>query len=192
MRLMFINCEYVRFGRRRPWHISGYQPDTQLTKIRKITRETSDRVARDSTEILPRHLLNTRPKHCGYSNLLCKIYENIPFKTTTRRNKVVRAYCALWPELLRTEIRGCIQKFPDWVDSEINNNNNTRREATQRVMEAKLTRLTHKIAIQLQLEAESWIICSSRSGRPVRKLLDTFLKFPQLISGPTQFGKLQF
>jgi hypothetical protein len=49
---------------------------------------------------------------------------------------------------------------------------NTRWEATQRVMAAKLTRLTHKIAIQLHLMAESCTICSSRSRRPVRKLLD--------------------
>jgi hypothetical protein len=40
-------------------------------------------------------------------------------------------------------------------------------------MEAKLTRLTHKIAIQLHLVAQSYIICSSCSRRPVRKLLDT-------------------
>jgi hypothetical protein len=25
---------------------------------------------------------------------------------------------------VRGDIRGCIQKFPDWVDNEINNNNN--------------------------------------------------------------------
>jgi hypothetical protein len=50
---------------------------------------------------------------------------------------------------------------------------NTRWEATQRVMAAKLTRLTHKIAIQLHLVAESCSICSSRSSRPVQKLLDT-------------------
>jgi hypothetical protein len=50
---------------------------------------------------------------------------------------------------------------------------NTRWEATQRVTAANLTRLTHKIAIQLQLMAESCTICSSRSRRPVRKLLDT-------------------
>jgi hypothetical protein len=43
----------------------------------------------------------------------------------------------------------------------------------QRVMAAKLTRLTHKIAIQLRLLAGSCTICSSRSRRPVRKLLDT-------------------
>jgi hypothetical protein len=40
-------------------------------------------------------------------------------------------------------------------------------------MTAKLTRLTHKVAIQLHLVAESCTICSSRSGPPVRKLLDT-------------------
>jgi hypothetical protein len=40
-------------------------------------------------------------------------------------------------------------------------------------MAAKLTRLTHKIAIQLHLVAESSTICSSRSRRPVRKLLCT-------------------
>jgi hypothetical protein len=36
-------------------------------------------------------------------------------------------------------------------------------------MAAKLTRLTHKIAIQLHLMAESYTLCR----RPVRKLLDT-------------------
>jgi hypothetical protein len=46
-------------------------------------------------------------------------------------------------------------------------------EATQRVMAAKLTRMTYKIAIQLHLVAESCTICCSRSRRPVRKLLDT-------------------
>jgi hypothetical protein len=50
---------------------------------------------------------------------------------------------------------------------------NTRWEGTQRVMAANLTRLTHKIAIQLHLVAESCTICSSRSMRPVRRLLDT-------------------
>jgi hypothetical protein len=50
---------------------------------------------------------------------------------------------------------------------------NTHLEATQRVMVTKLTRLTHKIAIQLHLLAESCTICSSCYRRPVRKLLDT-------------------
>jgi hypothetical protein len=40
-------------------------------------------------------------------------------------------------------------------------------------MAIKLTRLTHKIAIQLHSVAESCTICSSRSRWPVRKLLDT-------------------
>jgi len=39
-------------------------------------------------------------------------------------------------------------------------------------MAAKLTSLTQKIAIQLHLVAESCTICSSRSRRRVRKLLD--------------------
>jgi len=38
---------------------------------------------------------------------------------------------------------------------------------------AKLTTLTHKIAIQLPLVAESYTGCSSRSSRPVRKLVVT-------------------
>jgi hypothetical protein len=37
-------------------------------------------------------------------------------------------------------------------------------------MEAKFTRLTHKIATQLHLVAESCTICSSHSRRAVRKL----------------------
>jgi len=49
----------------------------------------------------------------------------------------------------------------------------TRWEATERVMAAKLTRLTHGIAIQLYLVAENCTICSSRSRRPVLELLDT-------------------
>jgi hypothetical protein len=39
-------------------------------------------------------------------------------------------------------------------------------------MLAKLTRLSHKIAIQLHLVAESCTICSSHSRWPVWKLLD--------------------
>jgi hypothetical protein len=47
-------------------------------------------------------------------------------------------------------------------------------------MVAKLTRLTHKIAIQLHLVAESCTIFSSRSRWPVRKLLDTSLYLPKM------------
>jgi hypothetical protein len=63
----------------------------------------------------------------------------------------------------------CIQKITKYTLTTIN----SRWEATQRVMAAKLTRLTHEIAIQLHVVAESCTICSSRSRQPVRKLLDT-------------------
>jgi hypothetical protein len=39
-------------------------------------------------------------------------------------------------------------------------------------MMAKLTRLTHKIVIQLHLVAECCTVCSSHSRWPVQKLLD--------------------
>jgi hypothetical protein len=70
-------------------------------------------------------------------------------------------------------IRGCIQKFPDWIITKQTTTINTGWEATERVMAAKRTRLTHKIAMQLHLVAESCTICSSSSRRPVRKLSDT-------------------
>jgi hypothetical protein len=71
-------------------------------------------------------------------------------------------------------IRGCIQKFPDGVITKYTLTTiNTSWEATQRFMVAKVTRLTHKIAIQLQLVAESCTICNSHSKRPVREFLDT-------------------
>jgi hypothetical protein len=50
---------------------------------------------------------------------------------------------------------------------------NNRWEATKSVTAPKLTRLTHNTAIKLHLVAESYIICSSRSRRPLQKLLDT-------------------
>jgi hypothetical protein len=40
-------------------------------------------------------------------------------------------------------------------------------------MAAELTILTHKIAIQLHILAESCTVCSYRSRWPVRKILDT-------------------
>jgi len=57
--------------------------------------------------------------------------------------------------------------------NEISNNKHS-LEARQRVISAKkITRVTHKIAIQLHLVAESCTICSSRSRRPVRNFLVT-------------------
>jgi len=50
---------------------------------------------------------------------------------------------------------------------------NTHWKATQKVIATKPTKLSHRIAIQLHLVEGSCTICSSRSRRPVRKLLDT-------------------
>jgi hypothetical protein len=67
----------------------------------------------------------------------------------------------------------------------------TGSETTQRLMAVKLTGLSHKIAIQLHLVAESCTTCSSRSRRPVRKLLDT----PSYVQKHNKFlclGKVSF
>jgi hypothetical protein len=70
-------------------------------------------------------------------------------------------------------LRGYIQNFrSEFITKYTLTTINTRWEAAQRVMAAKFTRLTHKIAIKLQLVAESCTICCSRSRRSVRKLLD--------------------
>jgi hypothetical protein len=85
-----------------------------------------------------------------------------------------RAHCPVYPvKFDMWDTRGCIQKFPDWVDNEINiaTTINTHWEATQRVMVAKLTMLAHKMEIQPYLVAESCIICSYRCRRSVRELL---------------------
>jgi hypothetical protein len=87
----------------------------------------------------------------------------------------------LWGVLNKClHIRGCIQKFPDWVDNEMNDNKHLLRSNTKGYGGKKLTRVTCKIAIQLHLVVESCTICSSRSRRPVRKLLDTPSKFKLL------------
>jgi len=58
--------------------------------------------------------------------------------------------------------------------NEISNNKNKHSlRATQRFTAAKLPRLTHKMVIQLHLVAGRCTICSSRSRRPIRRLLDT-------------------
>jgi hypothetical protein len=67
---------------------------------------------------------------------------------------------------------------------------NTRWEATQRVMVAKLTRLTHKIAIQLFLVAESCTISSSRSRWPVREPLDTPSYIASCVANTQEPGEL--
>jgi hypothetical protein len=69
------------------------------------------------------------------------------------------------------EYEGVSQSFR--TESITKSTTNTCSEATLRVTAAKLTRLTHKIAIQLYLVVQSCTTCSSRYRRPVRKLLDT-------------------
>jgi len=62
-------------------------------------------------------------------------------------------------------------------------------------MVTKLTRLTQKIAIQLRLMAENCTVYSSRSRRPVRKLLNKrsyFQKFNPIYRtfvGPQKFSE---
>jgi hypothetical protein len=80
-----------------------------------------------------------------------------------------------------THLRRCVQKFPEYVDNEMNNNNKHLSRSNKKDYDGKLTRLTHKTAIRLLVVAESCTICSSRSRRQVRKLLDTpsyTFKFP--------------
>jgi hypothetical protein len=57
--------------------------------------------------------------------------------------------------------------------NEIKTTTNTPGEATQSAIVAKLTRLTHKIAVQLHLVEHSSTICSSHSRQPVQKLQNT-------------------
>jgi hypothetical protein len=62
-------------------------------------------------------------------------------------------------------------------------------------MAAKLTKLTHKIAIQMHVVAKTCTICSTRSGRPVRELLDTasylFLFLYKGVEASSTFMKFQ-
>jgi len=78
--------------------------------------------------------------------------------------------CNLRNSMTWIDIRGRIQAELAAATTTIIN---TRWEATQNVMAAKLTRLTYKTAMRLHLVAESSTIWSSRARRPVRKLLDT-------------------
>jgi hypothetical protein len=41
-------------------------------------------------------------------------------------NRQNQSYFDQFQQKFRTNIRECIQKFPDWVDNEINNNNNNK------------------------------------------------------------------
>jgi len=63
---------------------------------------------------------------------------------------------------LKMGVWGCIRKFLDWVDNEINNSSSSSNKHTFRSnikgYGSKLIRLTHEIVIQLHLVAESCII----------------------------------
>jgi len=97
----------------------------------------------------------------------CWWFSSVPpgncWDSTLKYATTTSFHCSLSYHFLFGDIRGCIRKFPDWVDNEINNNNIHLLRRAQRVM-----------AIQLHLVAESCTICSSSSRRPVRKLLGTF------------------
>jgi len=72
---------------------------------------------------------------------------------------------------VNTKYEGISKSFR--IDNEMyayNNKHLLRR--TQRVMAAKLTKLSYKTEQQLNLVADSSTVCSCPSRRPIRKLLD--------------------
>jgi hypothetical protein len=126
---------------------------------------------RERNAQLPVRLL-VSPSHC-YSRIFMFAIRTIP----TIFTPVVRAQspATQWASGVRIPvIYACVSKSfrTESITKYTLTFGITRWEAIQRVMAAKLTKLTHKIAIQLHLVAESCTICSSRSRRPVRKLLD--------------------
>jgi hypothetical protein len=92
-------------------------------------------------------LTNTTSK-LGMNLLFRFIYEHLPDSLIYTLNSIYEGES----KSFRTE---SITKYTITI--------NTRWEATQSVMAAKLTRLIHRIAIQLHLVAESCTICSSLS-----------------------------
>jgi hypothetical protein len=102
-----------------------------------------------------------------------KIKATLKFKSRTFYTNSILFDWALRVRNPRS-ILGLSKSFrTEWITKYTLATINIRWEATQRVMAAKLTRLTHKIAIQLHLLAERRTIFSSRSRWLVRKLLDT-------------------
>jgi hypothetical protein len=101
-------------------------------------------------------------------------YPTATLHGVTTQKTVAQIFTAVECSNLTTTHEGVSKRFRiESITKHILTTINTRWEATQRVMVAKFTRLTHKITIQLQLVAESCTICSSPSRWPVRKLLDT-------------------
>jgi len=103
---------------------------------------------------------------------LCKMWKN---NMASETKSHLRNWCCIYEDISKSDRTWSITKYTLTTI-------NTYWEAIQMVMASKLTRLTHKIAIQLLLVAASCTICNSRSRRPVRKLLDT----PSYIS--VEFG----
>jgi hypothetical protein len=110
--------------------------------------ETGVVSAQPPRSMLSLYVSNEDRKVIKFSNL-----ENMQEKASW---PVSKYYYGIRLETLRkfilkpsVSIRGCNQKFPDWVDKKyMLTFGITRWEATQRIMTAKLTRLTHKTATQ--------------------------------------------
>jgi hypothetical protein len=117
-------------------------------------------VNKECISLLPRTVLrytsgfnvSARTHHCHLSRLSACLYPlgfhiNVEGRKVLRfsRNQRVESQGEGVSKSFRTE---SITKYTLTII-------NTREERTQRIMETKLTRLTHKIAIQLHLVAES-------------------------------------
>jgi hypothetical protein len=70
-------------------------------------------------------------------------------------------------------VQGCIQKFPEWLDNEIDNNNNKHLSRSNTTGYGGRTDYTDSQNSDTTTPEESCTIYSSRSRWPVRKLLDT-------------------
>jgi hypothetical protein len=87
------------------------------------------------------------------------------------------------PSCIYYALRGCIQKFSDWVDKEIkayNYKHSLRRNT--KGYDGKTHYTDSHNMIKLHLVADNSTICSSRSRRLVRKLLDTLSNMKRVIT----------
>jgi hypothetical protein len=93
----------------------------------------------------------------------------------TLKKEPSRAVAALTHDTLqRNDIRGCIQKFPEGADNEINNNNNNHSSRSNRKGYGGKTRWTDSQNSDTAApKVENCTICSSRSRWSVMKLFDT-------------------
>jgi hypothetical protein len=140
------------------------------SSVRPVEGRTEPSESSTSTEVSPRLNRENRSKVCV-----------LPMALSPKAVFVISCLSgAVFPSLrqnfkqMRCSFKSAISFITENRRSHLTHATiNTRWKATQRVMAVKLTRLTHKIAIQLQVVAESCTICSSRSKRSVRKLLDT-------------------